>query len=112
MHIDQACQILEIHPNDPDLEGSAHRSFRKLSKEYHPDKREDNDDTKFKEINSAYDVVKEFIRNPWSGEPQQFDPWPAGFGVNIGGMNINVGAGQTVTQTIDEHGNIHVTISM
>ena len=37
---------------------------------------------------------------------------PAGFGVNIGGMNINVGAGQTVTQTIDEHGNVHITIEM
>lgn len=112
MHIDQACHILEIHRNDPDLEGSAHRSFRKLSKEYHPDKREDNDDTKFKEINNAYSVVKEFIRNPWSGEPVQNNPWPAGFGVNIGGMHINVQAGQTVRQTIDEHGNITIEIEM
>ena len=112
MHIDQACQILQIHRNDPDLAGSAKRSYRQLSKEYHPDKREDKDDTKFKELTNAYSVVTEFIKNPFGGQPQQFDPWPAGFGVNIGGMNINVGAGQTVTQTIDEHGNVHITIEM
>ena len=110
MHIEQACQILGIHHSDPDLEGSAHRAFRKLSKEYHPDKREDDDDTKFKEINNAYYVVKEFIKNPWAGQPQV--PWPGNFGVNINGMHINVKSGRNITQTIDEHGNVHVTIEM
>ena len=112
MHIQQACQILGIHINDPDLAGSAKRSFRQLSKEYHPDKRDDNDDTKFKEINNAYAIVTEFIKNPYGGQPQQFDPWPAGFGVNIGGMHINVQAGQTIRQTIDEHGNVTIEIEM
>ena len=109
MHIQQACQILQIHPNDPDLGGSAHRSFRKLSKEYHPDKREDNDDTKFKEINNAYSVVTEFLKNPWSGEPH-VNVGPMGFTINIDGLNITPQAGQVVERRVDANGNVEIII--
>ena len=51
-------------------------AYRRLAKEHHPDKN-GGDDTRFKQINEAYDVLKDPQRR------QQYDnPHPQGFGPN------------------------------
>ena len=110
MDINQACQILGVHPNDPDLEGSARRSYRLLSKEHHPDKTGNDDHEQFAQINNAYSVVKDFLKNPFIGQPTVMPNGFTGFTINIGGINVNAQAGQVIHHTIDEHGNVDIVI--
>ena len=65
MTIHQAFQVLGVAPNDPDLEQSAKKAFRKLSKKFHPDKNSHKDaKEKFNQTQEAYEVVKDFLKNP------------------------------------------------
>ena len=65
MTIQQACQVLGVNPRDPDLEQSAKKAFRKLSKKFHPDKNDHKDAAeKFNQTQEAYEVIKEFLKNP------------------------------------------------
>jgi molecular chaperone DnaJ len=64
------------------------KAFRRLAVQYHPDK-EGGDETKFKEINEAYEVLKD------SSKRQRYDQFGhAGVGGNGGGGNPFEGFGQ------------------
>ena len=104
MDIYQACETLGVHPNDPDLQGSAHRAYRKLAKTLHPDKSGDpNTSEAFSKCTEAYETVKSFIENPTPPQQPQF---------GFGGFGIHVNGAQNVTQTIDQFGNVRVTITI
>ena len=107
VHIQEACQILGVHWNDPDLASSAKRAYRQLAKELHPDKTREDTAEKFNSVNDAYTAVTEFLKNPI--------PAPLG---GFGGMHINVGGmgsvpnGGTVHQHVDPNGNVIITFTM
>ena len=106
--IQQACQILGIHWNDPDLEGSAKRAYRKLAKELHPDKTGEDTSEQFNSVNNAYNAITEFTKNPMMvmhGIPIMGVP------INLGAMGFQVPNGGHIRQEIDEHGNVSVTVS-
>lgn len=64
------------------------KAFRRLAVQHHPDK-EGGDETKFKEINEAYEVLKD------AGKRQRYDQFGhAGVGGAAGGGNPFGGAGQ------------------
>ena len=62
------------------------KAYRNLSKKYHPDKT-GGDDTKFKEINEAYDTLGDETKRKQYDNPQShfgFGDWPGGFGGGFG----------------------------
>ena len=72
MTIHQACQVLGVNPNDPDLERSAKKAFRKMSLRFHPDKNKDEAaPEKFNEVQVAHEIIKEFLKNPQQVIPFQ-----------------------------------------
>lgn len=107
-HLEHACEVLGIHPQDPDLAGSARRSFRHLAKTHHPDK--GGDAEKFSMVESAYRAVED-----WCANPQQPLPQFEGGGMHIdfgaGGIRFSGGGVAHVHQHVDAHGNVSVTIS-
>lgn len=58
------------------------KTFRTLSKKYHPDKN-GGDDTKFKEINEAYSVLSDETKRREYDNP---NPFGSGFGFNFNGF--------------------------
>ena len=65
MTIRGACQVLGVALNDPDLEQSAKKAFRKMSLRFHPDKNKDEAASeKFNEVQEAHEIIKEFLKNP------------------------------------------------
>ena len=107
MFIEQACQILGVNINDTNLENAAKKAYRKLAKELHPDKTGNTDTSnQFSQVTDAYNAITEFIKNPVVHQPTV-----PGFHVDFGGFNVSVPNEATVQQTVDEHGNVHFTIS-
>ena len=114
MFIEQACQILGVNVNDTDLENMAKKAYRKLAKELHPDKTGNTDTAnQFSQVTDAYNAITKFIKNPVMRQPTI-----PGFHVDLdgnfkapNGWNINLSEGATLHHTIDEHGNVHFTIS-
>src|ERR1700748_1077412 len=78
MNRQEALRLLELN-NDAD-ENAINNAFRKLAKKYHPDrnKNDPNAETKFKEINSAY----QYLNNP-QPEHNPFSGHSGGFDVNL-----------------------------
>ena len=107
VHIQEACQILGVHLNDPDLASSAKRAYRQLAKELHPDKSGEDTSEQFNSVNEAYRAITEFMKNPI-----------ASLVGGIGGMHINFGGmgsvpnGGTVQQHVDPNGNVTITFTM
>ena len=115
MFIEQACQILGVNVNDTDLENTAKKAYRKLAKELHPDKTGNTDTSnQFSQVTDAYNAITEFIKNPVVHQPTV-----PGFHVDFGGFNVttpnkwnvSVSEGARLHHTVDEHGNVHFTIS-
>ena len=61
------------------------KAFRSLSKKYHPDKN-GGDDSKFKEINEAYDTLGDETKRKQYDNPNPFGDF-GGFGSNGGGFS-------------------------
>lgn len=104
MHIYEACDILGVHPNDPDLQGSAHRAYRQLAKNLHPDKTGNPETSEeFSRATDAYNAVNEFLK--LDTQTQQ-PTMPRG----NSGIIFHVNGGQQVSQSVDRFGNVTVTI--
>ena len=61
------------------------KAYRNLSKKYHPDKN-NGDDSKFKEINEAYDTLGDETKRKQYDNPNPFENLFGGFGSNNGGF--------------------------
>ena len=94
IHLHQACEVLGVHPNDPDLEGSARRAYRQLVKQAHPDKGGTTEE--FTMIDEAYRAIKQWIENP---------PQP---GFAFGGMHVHA----PQSSQVYHHPNGSVTITI
>ena len=72
MNIHQACQILGVQHNDPNIQTLAKKAFRDLSKRYHPDKNNGTDTTaQFNDVQEAYAEIKNYLKNPQVAIPFQ-----------------------------------------
>src|SRR5437868_6399836 len=79
MKLTEAYKILDLP--ETATEDEVNKKFRKLAAQYHPDQNKDTDaEAKFKEINSAYQVIKDPQKN---AEPDFQGGFGGGFGFNI-----------------------------
>ena len=71
------------------------KAYKKQSMQHHPD-RTGGDDTKFKEINEAYQVLSNPEKKQMYDQFGTADPQQAGFNPNMGGQqfHFNMGNGQ------------------
>ena len=84
------------------------KAFRNLSKKYHPDKN-GGDDSKFKEINEAYDILGDEAKRRAYDNPNPFGGFH-NFGETRGGFSWswNANSARPMPQNIE----VHVEISM
>ena len=80
------------------------KAYRNLSKKYHPDKN-GGDDSKFKEINEAYDTLGDETKRSQYDNP---NPFGSGFGGFPGGFTWSWNNMRQMPQNIE----VHVEISM
>ena len=99
VHLHHACEVLGVHPIDPDLGGSARRSFRQLVKTAHPDKGGDTE--RFTAITDAYRAIQDWIDNP--------QPMPAFHGFPADWHVVHAPPGTEVHQTVTDG---HVTFTI
>lgn len=78
------------------------KAYRNLSKKYHPD-RNDGDDSKFKEINEAYDTLGDEEKRKQYDNP---NPFGGGFGGFTWGWNTRN------TRPMPQNIEVHIEISM
>ena len=109
MTIQQACFHLGITPNDPDLKATAKKAFRRLVKELHPDKSKTDTSDRFNLVTESYEFINKYIEHPTNLGPHHFVQ--PGFHINTAGFTVNVAPGQTVQQSVDANGNVHIRIS-
>jgi DnaJ-class molecular chaperone len=87
MNLKEAYSILDVNENTS--EDELKKKYRTLAAKYHPDVYKNDNGDKFKQINEAYNFIKDPPKEQFRGNP---------FGVNIedlfnsqfGGFNINV----------------------
>lgn len=82
MNIQEAYKTLEVQENisDADLK----KSYKELARNFHPDLYKE-DPNKFKTINEAYQLIKDYRENPAKYQPQSQQGFQGGFG----GFNMN-----------------------
>jgi molecular chaperone DnaJ len=80
----EACKILGV--SDTASQEEIKKEFRKQAKIYHPDNKDTGNETKFKELNQAFQLLE-------SGKASdEYEPPASSWGnVNIGGFGINIG---------------------
>ena len=85
------------------------KAYRNLSKKYHPD-RNNGDDSKFKEINEAYDTLGDESKRKQYDNPNPFGGFH-GFGENRNGFtwSWNVHNSKPMPQNIEAHIEISLT---
>lgn len=81
------------------------KAYRNLSKKYHPDKT-GGDDSKFKEINEAYDTLGDETKRRQYDNPNPF----AGFGSNGGGFSWSWNAHNM--RQVPQNFEVHIEISL
>ena len=81
------------------------KAYRNLSKKYHPDKN-GGDDSKFKEINEAYDTLGDETKRRQYDNPNPF----AGFGSNSGGFSWSWNAHNM--RQMPQNFEVHIEISL
>jgi molecular chaperone DnaJ len=84
MNISEAYKLLEIDQSCSDDELKS--QYKSLAKKYHPDIYKE-DPNKFKEINSAYQMITDYRENPHKNN--SFGPFSGGFSSSPFNININ-----------------------
>ena len=97
---------LNKHASQEDIK----KAYRTLSKKYHPD-RNGGDDSKFKEINEAYDILGDEEKRKQYDNPNPFGNAFRDFGANAGGFtwSWNSHNMKPVPQNIEVHIEISLT---
>ena len=81
------------------------KAYRKQAMQHHPD-RTGGDDTKFKEIQVAYDTLGDPNKRAQYDNPRpQMQQFPGGFGFNMNGFDLNDLFGQTFGHQFNQHRN-------
>lgn len=84
------------------------KAYRNLSKKYHPD-RNGGDDSKFKEINEAYDTLGDDVKRKNYDNPNPFGNFH-GFGENKGGFSWSWNS--YGTRPMPQNIEVHIEISL
>ena len=106
MELKQALDLFEMDKSSSEEEFKS--KYREFTKKYHPDIYKE-DPNKFKEINIAYDLIKDYKKNPNKYDNpnfnQGFNPF-SGFGININDI-----FNQQHRQSYVQHIQVKTTIS-